>query len=353
MQLRVVLANHQGKDALIAAGTGSGKTLPIALSILLDDPDAHNITITISPLKRLQVTQESDFNLRFGIPTVTINEDTPRENEWWNVSIRWLFSTICSLSIVQKHVYNTATRRLGTSRHLIVTVEQLFKCSAGHLGRLGAMIRERQDFQRRIIRINVDEAHSIHTAGIPLYGIPAFRPAWGDLNKLKAILPNRIRWNAFSATFPPHILKTVTDKILKPDHITIRVTSNRPNTIYTTHQVHGSIEDVQNYQCFILEPFDFQKQPHILIFVNDKTLATKIARHLDACLPVGYRAQGIVKHYHSGMSEMYLQQTHESFVKKDGTCRILAATSGESVVSNEFLFVHIWLTIKRELIFQT
>ena len=88
MQLRVVLADVHSKDALIAAGTGSGKTLPIALCILLDNPTANFLSITVSPLKRLQVTQESDFNNRFGIPTVTINEDTPRDSEWWNVSTR-------------------------------------------------------------------------------------------------------------------------------------------------------------------------------------------------------------------------------------------------------------------------
>ena len=86
MQLRVVLADVHATDALVAAGTGSGKTLPIALCILLDDPTANYLSITISPLKRLQVTQESDFNNRFGIPTITINEDTPRDTEWWNVS---------------------------------------------------------------------------------------------------------------------------------------------------------------------------------------------------------------------------------------------------------------------------
>jgi hypothetical protein len=36
MQLRDVLADRLRKDTLIAAGTGSGKTLPIALNILLD-----------------------------------------------------------------------------------------------------------------------------------------------------------------------------------------------------------------------------------------------------------------------------------------------------------------------------
>ena len=40
MQLHAVLADHHDLDCLIAAGTGSGKTLPTALKILLDDPAA-------------------------------------------------------------------------------------------------------------------------------------------------------------------------------------------------------------------------------------------------------------------------------------------------------------------------
>jgi hypothetical protein len=86
MQLKVILAIKNGKDSLVSAGTGSGKTLPIALSMLLDDPEKKLITVTLSPLKRLQMTQESDFNTQYGIPTVVINEDTPREEAWWTVS---------------------------------------------------------------------------------------------------------------------------------------------------------------------------------------------------------------------------------------------------------------------------
>ena len=55
MQFQVVLSDVQRQDCLIAAGTGSGKTLPIALSILLDDP----ITIMISPLKHLHTMELS------------------------------------------------------------------------------------------------------------------------------------------------------------------------------------------------------------------------------------------------------------------------------------------------------
>ena len=57
MQLRATLATYNGSDSLVNAGTGSGKTLPIALNLLLDDPLDNYISLTISPLKRLQVTQ--------------------------------------------------------------------------------------------------------------------------------------------------------------------------------------------------------------------------------------------------------------------------------------------------------
>ena len=57
LQLRACLAAYKGQDSLIGAGTGNGKTLPIVLNLLLDDPKDAGISLTISPLKRLQVTQ--------------------------------------------------------------------------------------------------------------------------------------------------------------------------------------------------------------------------------------------------------------------------------------------------------
>ena len=113
MQLRAVLADQTEQDSLVAAGTGSGKTLPMALNILLDDPSKKLTTVTISPLKRLQATQENDFNTRYSIPTVVINEDTPREDEWWKVStctstLRFwsgFYTTYCrKMSTMERHV---------------------------------------------------------------------------------------------------------------------------------------------------------------------------------------------------------------------------------------------------------
>jgi superfamily II DNA helicase RecQ len=217
-------------------------------------------------------------------------------------------------------------------------VEQFFKSSAdGHIPRMGILART-PAFQKRIVRINIDEAHFFYTAGLPLYGQPAFRPAWGMLAELKIILRRTILWHLFSATFPKHILTAVTENLLKPSFRYIHHSSNRPNIMYATHEVATKIDDPHNYECFLTFPFDLESQPHVLIFVDDKALAAKITNHLDRCLPEQYRGKGIIKHYHSAMSAAYLEQTHNDFISPTGTCRILVSTSGESVVSVSSLY---------------
>ncbi|KAF8229436.1 hypothetical protein L208DRAFT_1150171, partial [Tricholoma matsutake] len=57
LQLCSCLATHNNQDSLICAGTGSGKTLSIALNLLLDDPAKGSISLMISPLKWLQIMQ--------------------------------------------------------------------------------------------------------------------------------------------------------------------------------------------------------------------------------------------------------------------------------------------------------
>ncbi|KAH8976407.1 P-loop containing nucleoside triphosphate hydrolase protein, partial [Lactarius hatsudake] len=219
---------------------------------------------------------------------------------------------------------------LGRARLLIVTVEQLFKSREGHYPRLALLVRNHW-FQKHIVRVIVDEAHNIHTAGLSHYGLDAFRPAWGRLDELKTILPQSVHWAFLSATFPPHIRATVEKKLLPAGYTSIHVTSNRPNTVYATHEVLNSIEDFQNYECFLACPFSLVSQPRVLIFVDKKELACRIAAHLDSCLPSEYRDKGIVRHYHSQMSQKYLELAHGSFTTPTGNCRILVATSGQSV----------------------
>ena len=219
-----------------------------------------------------------------------------------------------------------------------MTVEQLFKSREGHLPRLAIFLRN-QYFQRHIVRIVVDEAHNIYTAGLPLYELDAFHPAWGRLDEIKAILSWHVQWTYLSATFLLHICATIEDKLLKPGYTAIHVTSNQPNTTYVTHEAVNSIEDMQNYNCFLANPFSLESQPRMLIFVNKKELACHVSAYLDSCLPSEYHDMGIVMHYHSMMSQKYLQLAHEAFTTPSGKCRILVATSGQSVVSVHIILI--------------
>jgi superfamily II DNA/RNA helicase len=109
--------------------------------------------------------------------------------------------------------------------------------------------------------------------------------------------------------------------------------------MYAVHEVVNNIDNLCNYECFLADPYSPDAQPRVLIFVDNKDLACRISSHLDSCLPLQYRDKDIVKHYHSKMSSRYLQETHEAFTTPSGKCRILVATSSQSVVCVTSLFV--------------
>ena len=95
-----------------------------------------------------------------------------------------------------------------------------------------------------------------------------------------------------------------------------------------------SIDELRNYECFLLlaKDFSLEAQPRVLIFVDNRNLCSRIARHLRLLLPEDRRDLGIVRHYHSLMSEQYLQRAHKDFTDPDGPSRIMIATANQSVV---------------------
>jgi len=193
-----------------------------------------------------------------------------------------------------------------------------------------------------IKRVHVDEAHSIYTAGIPLYGQPAFRPAWGNLGELRLLLPKNIPFQAFSGTLPPHITHCVTEKLLFPsDYVTISLTSNRPNITYATHPIIGSLSNFRNLQFLVPEhgdqAFDPKVIPKTIIFHDNVQEAANAANYLNSLFPETMRHSRFVKHYHSKMSADYLECTFQDFALPDGTTRILCTTSGASTVCQQIL----------------
>ena len=171
-----------------------------------------------------------------------------------------MFIVITSfLFIPQENIYNEKTRTFRKANHLI---EQLFKSDARHEPRLSAFIRKSYHFPKTIKRVNIDEAHNIHTAGLPQHGLKrAFSPVWGRLNEFMSILPSSVMVHCFSVTVPPHIHKTIESRVLRPNYMQIRASSNRPNTVYAMHEVVNNIDDVRNYHQISVYPL--QSNPHL------------------------------------------------------------------------------------------
>jgi superfamily II DNA helicase RecQ len=206
---------------------------------------------------------------------------------------------------------------------------------SGHLPRLARLIQQDRLFRKRITRVHVDEAHFIYTTGVELYGLPAFRPAWGQLGEFRIKLGKGVVFQALSGTQPPHIKKTIIDRLLfdEKNLCNIKRSSNRPNMGYATHAIVGNLSDFRNLDFLVPEPYpDDFLLPKTLVFHDNVNECTAAAVYLNDRLPKSLRSKGLVKHYHGGMSKEYLTLVYDDFQQRNGACRILHATEGASTV---------------------
>ncbi|KAL0566331.1 hypothetical protein V5O48_015682 [Marasmius crinis-equi] len=310
-QVRAVCASY-ANDSAIIAGTGSGKTLITALLMWMTG--RGRVSITVSPLKRLQETQGKDFEEKYRIPTLVVNESTERTADFW-----------------KENVFEYSARVPGRIQHLLVTPEQLFKLKEGYHSRTGNLIRD-QRYKKFIRRFFIDEAHFIHYAGLSHNTQKAFRPAYGQLDEIKVLFPN-IPWHALTATAPPHVLRSIQSAVLNSKCAIIRYSSNQPNTVYAMHCVEGSLNNLDNYNMFLKEPFDFTTQPRVLLFFDNKTLCAQVRQHLMERLPktgLPFPREEIVRFYRAGMSKQFLEKAHDAFATPGGPCKIYCTTKCNS-----------------------
>jgi len=216
----------------------------------------------------------------------------------------------------------------------VVQPEQLSSID-GHLPHLARLINRDRKFAQCIRYLHVDEAHFIATAGQALYGVPAFRPAWGRLGELRIKLGRQVVVQALSGTQPSHIKKIIVDNLLLDEDTThsIKLSSNRANIIYATHPIVGKLTDFRNLNFLIPQPFPKDcRVKKTIVFHNSINNAATAAGHHQRQLSESPECKGLVKHYHSVMSKKFLTDTFDDFRRPDGKCRILHATEGAATV---------------------
>ena len=202
---------------------------------------------------------------------------------------------------------------------------------SGHMTKLGRLLRLRdRKFIKRIKYIHIDEVQTVQTCGIAKYGQTAFRPSYGRFDTYRLLFPKETIVMAYSAPLPPHILRVVTKKIaIGPDHLFLKRTSNRPNIMYATHPIIGSLSDYNNL-TMLLPPLESCGHPEsipLTIIFHDKVKGcTDAALYMRGLLLPAMRGAGLITYYHSLMSHEYLEQTYQDF--QTGRCRVLHTCAG-------------------------
>ncbi|EIW79496.1 P-loop containing nucleoside triphosphate hydrolase protein [Coniophora puteana RWD-64-598 SS2] len=308
MQLDCLHSMAARKNSMVNASTGSGKTIAMLLPILLEP---EGISLVISPLKQLQTNQVTEFAF-FGIATAAINSDTPQERhaeEFW------------------------ARVRQGDFPIIIVSPESFGPFEGGRqMPRFASMLSDNYlRYGSRISRVFVDEAHFIYTSGVLLHGAQPSRRAYGKLgDAIRLRLPKNTPVQALSGTLPQHI-KWVIQATLHfgPVHTWdfIKYTSNRSNITYVFWEVMGSLNTFENLN-FI---FPLAHGAKILIYFDDINQVAAATTYLQSFLSQEDRIRGVVREYHSEMSDEYRRRVYQEFSCPDGNTRVLLTMSACAV----------------------
>ena len=210
----------------------------------------------------------------------------------------------------------------GYYQLVLISPEQLGRVD-GHQTRFSRLVETDSKFRKKIRRIFVDEAHNIRTAGLDLYGLSAFRPAWGKLGYLRKQLGHGVPCLALSGTIPPHIETSICKSLHfhKDDMFSIKATANRKNITYLTYPVFGGLSNFVNLRFLlplVVTAIRRGDIPKAMIFHDNRTEANNAAIYLASHLPEDL--QDAVAHWHSWMSEEYCDRTREDFQKPDSIC---------------------------------
>ncbi|KIK77846.1 hypothetical protein PAXRUDRAFT_165593, partial [Paxillus rubicundulus Ve08.2h10] len=224
------------------------------------------IMIIITPLNILGEKNEIEGNL-FGIPAVNLTAKTATD-------------------VVFKEIERFKYRIIGVSPEHILNDPQfgdLFKLSK---------------FTDRLFNITVDEGHCVSEWG------DGFQSDYGELGKLRWLLPSHITFHVASATMPPHILQDVQNKLHMRSNRLVKViwSNDRPNIHIVVTRIENSLKSMQDLD-HILNFESGQPPTPFMVFVNGRDEAERLAKYVRR--KVLQHSQDKFVWFHSGMSTVF------------------------------------------------
>jgi len=280
-QADVISALVEGDNVLAVMPTGAGKSLCYQVPALLFDKP----TIVISPLVALMDNQVAGLRMN-GVKVSALHSGQSREDnvaEWQAVT----------------H---------GGAKLLYMSPERLMT---------GRMLSAMKALNPAMFV--VDEAHCVSKWG------PAFRPEYGDLQRLKEMFP-QARIAAFTATADELTRKDIADKLFNGQGRTIVQGFDRPN-------LSLAVSPLRNRRDQLLE---FMKTTNVqsgIVYCLSRKNTEKFAEVLKAA---GYKALP----YHAGMSPDTRFENQERFMAEEGVVMVATIAFGMGIDKPDIRFVY-------------
>ncbi|KAJ6472905.1 P-loop containing nucleoside triphosphate hydrolase protein [Mycena vitilis] len=286
-QMLGIIAQLQMRDALVHAGTGSGKTM-IAAGSHAHSSSEGKVTLMISPLIALHDEQVETFRDEFKLRAIAVNSSNGG----------------CKPEVLQEIV---------KGEHQIVLISPEMALSA--------------EFGRRVLSIVVDEAHVVSHWGA------SFRKKYGTLGIIRAFLPRGTPIVALSATLPARIRNDVMSKLqFGKDYVNIDIGNDRPNVSLVVRAIQHPMNSYADLD-FVVEGVTHPSQIKLgFIYADNIATGVEIIDHCNELLPPELRKLGLIRPYNAALSKEYRREAMRLF--KSGDIRILVCTDAAGMGCN-------------------
>ncbi|KAJ7654570.1 P-loop containing nucleoside triphosphate hydrolase protein [Mycena polygramma] len=294
-QLECMRAQKLGRDTLLHAATGSGKT-GIAAGPHLLPSSRGKVTLMVSPLLALHDEQVSTFQNEFGLKATAINSANGG----------------CTKEIMEVLVFRNVVG--GEWQIIMLSPETLLS------RRFIDGVLRKPAFGSRCLSMFIDKAHCISLWGA------SFRKKYASIGIVRAFLPRTTPIIAVTATLTARVHQDLITKLQfdPKNYLFCTIGNDRPNV----SQVIRSMEHPANSYRDLNFMVDTEAEPQDIklafLYTDDITDGGKIVDHLNARVNPAFRNRGLVRPYNAGMSRQY--HAHVMALFKAGIVRILVCT---------------------------